>query len=64
MAAELSRQRECLLALLPELPNGNIPFKRTFDLKWKNKITSLLNHLEALNVEKTSDICVSVHSVF
>lgn len=64
MSDELHKQRERLLAMLPELDYRRIPFKRKFDLKWKNKVTNLLTHIEALKIEKASDICVSVHSAF
>ena len=64
MTEELVKQRERLFAMLPELGLGDIPFKRKFDLKWKNKVTGLLTHLESLKIEKASDICVSDHSIF
>ena len=62
MADELSKQRRCLLIMLPW--NFRDSSSRKFDLIWKRKVTGVLTHLETLEVEKATDIRVSLHSVF
>ena len=59
MASNLRERYFRLSVLFPALINNGIPF----NLKWMIQATSLLTDLEALNIEKASEICVSVHSI-
>jgi len=58
MADELDKKRQRLLDMLPHLGPRNIKG----NLRWTNQVTGLLTHLETLEIETASDICVSVHS--
>ena len=65
MAHELCKQRKRLLKMVPEITHySDIPPLRKFDLTWKNKVIGVLTYLETLRIEKASDICVSIRSVF